>query len=155
MIAPGLSEMSVGPEGAGGATSSIELANRRVKRRKGTDDPSYHGVADGIDHVEDAEENLAELGIQSFLSEVSVLPQEGTSGAVHDILGSCLRKLENAFMNVPEKDVSDKYVAHVLRMYQFQGMVCCCCSCIQMCLLNGNYVIVLILITTVERQVSI
>jgi hypothetical protein len=134
MIAPGLSEMS---EGSGGVTSSMELANRRVKRRKGNDDPTYHGVADGIDHVEDAEENLAELGIESFLSEVSVLPQQGTREIVPDILEICLRKFENAFKNIPEKDVSDKYVAHVLQMYQFQGMVCCC---IKMCLCKVDFI---------------
>ena len=86
-----------------------------VKRqRKDRSDPDFHDGADGIDHQEDAEESLMEIGLNSFLSESHV--EHGES------LDACVSRCTDALFAIPEGVVDDKPVRKILKEFNFQGM---------------------------------
>ncbi|KAI8108438.1 hypothetical protein M9434_006464 [Picochlorum sp. BPE23] len=93
-------------------SDSQEASAKRQRKDRG--DPDFHDGADGIDHQEDAEESLMEIGLNSFLSECQVEHTES--------LDACLSRCTDALFAIPEGVVDDKPVRKMLEEFNFQGM---------------------------------
>eukprot|EP00889_Picochlorum_renovo_P008678 jgi/Picre1/35708/NNA_003168.t1 len=93
-------------------SDSQEASAKRQRKDRG--DPDFHDGADGIDHQEDAEESLMEIGLNSFLSECHVEHTES--------LDACLSRCTDALFAIPEGVVDDKPVRKMLEEFNFQGM---------------------------------
>ena len=95
-------------------TDAVHEAPHNRKKQK----THIHGDIDRIDHEEDAEESLVDMGLRSFLNEAEI------PGVTRHVLEECVERLEAVLDRMQEMQVDEKMVGEeVMKQMRFQGMV--------------------------------